>query len=62
MNHQLTRKDLVRRTGAKPYVVQYLTETGKLPLTHESRGKGDYHIYHADAIRILIEWLERSAR
>ena len=58
--NQLTRKDLIKETGAKHYVISYLTITGKLPLLHDAKGKGDVNIYHPNALNILRDWMSRG--
>jgi len=53
----LTRKELSKLTGAKPYQIYYLTTVGKLPLVHTASGRGDSHIYDQKAIVILNNWI-----
>ncbi len=57
--HRLTRKRLMHATGAMPFLISYLTETGRLPLLRPASGHGYPNIYHPDAIQILKEYLER---
>jgi len=56
---QLTRKDLIRETGAKPFIIQYLTEINQLPRVHVANGRGDVNLYAPEAIQILKDWISR---
>jgi len=58
---QLTKKQLMEMTGAKPYTVAYLTQTGRLRLLHAAKGKGDVNLYHPDSIQQLKTYLNRNS-
>ena len=58
----LTQKELRAETGAKHYLISYLTVTKRLPLLHTAKGKGDNNIYHPDAIKIIKEWLKLNMK
>ncbi len=55
--HSLTRKQLMQATGAMPYTVAYLTETGRLPLIRPARGHGHPNLYHPDAVQAVRDYL-----
>ena len=55
----LTRKQLMKATGAMPYLISYLTETGRLPLIRPALGHGSPNLYHPDAIQVIRTYLER---
>ena len=49
----ITRKVLMRETGAPPYIVSYYRDCGRLPIVRPSRGPGYPILYHPDAIEVL---------
>ena len=49
----MTRKDLVAATGAMPYQITYLSDTGRLPIVRAARRRGDPVLYHPDAVEII---------
>ena len=57
-NQHLTRKQLIKETGARPYTISYLTETGRLPLVRPARGHGYPNLYHPDAVQVILEHLK----
>jgi hypothetical protein len=56
----LTRKNLMAETGAKPFIIQYLTETKRLPLIRAADGAGSVNLYAPEAIQILKDWISRG--
>jgi len=62
MNNQnyLTRKDLVRETGAPTYTIDYLTNNNRLHLIKKADGRGSLNIYHRDSIEIIKKHLEKN--
>ena len=54
-----TRKELIHKTGAKYYVINYLRNIGKLPLIARSNRKGVPILYHPDSIKIVREHIDR---
>ena len=59
--HYMTRLDLVRKTGAKPYVIDYLKNIGRLPIIKESIGKGHPTLYDPKAMDIIMNHLEKQS-
>ena len=55
-----TRKVLMKETSAPYWTIVHLTLSGRLPLMHEAKGKGDENIYHFQAIQILKDYLNRN--
>ena len=53
-----TRKELINKTGAKFYVIDYLRNIGKLPLIVRSHRKGIPTLYHPDSIKIVQEHID----
>ena len=58
----LTQKELRAQTGARHYLISYLTVTKRLPLLYTAKGKGDNHIFHPSAIEIVNDWLKRNIK
>lgn len=56
----LTQKELRAETGARHYLISYLTVTERLPLLHRAKGKGDNHIFHPGSIEVVNNWLKRN--
>ena len=46
----LTRKQLANASGAQPYIITYLFDTGRLPVIRQSSGPGDPTLYHPDSV------------
>ena len=59
--HYMTRLDLVRKTGAKPYVIDYLKNIGRLPIIKESIGQGHPTLYDPKAMEVIIQHLKKQA-
>ena len=59
MEKALTRKDLVKQTGAKYYVIDYLRNIGKLPVIAYSLRKGISTLYHPDSLKVVQDHLDR---
>lgn len=57
----LTRKKLMKMTGATPEQINYLRWRGRLPVLNEP-DKGVPAKYAPEAIEIIREWLERKSR
>lgn len=55
----LTRKELVKLTGAKPYTISYLKDCGRLPILRYSKGVGYPTIYDPTAVDIVINHLKK---
>lgn len=56
---QLTKKQLVERTGAQPYTIDYLYRCSRLPIIKESSGSGYPIIFHPDCIEIVKAHLRK---
>ena len=56
----LTRKQLVKLTGAKPYTIAYLKDCGKLPLFRDSHGIGYPTLYDPSAVEIVKEHINKN--
>ena len=56
----LTRKQLVKLTGAKPYTIAYLKDCGSLSIIKESSGSGYPIIYHSDCVDIVKRHLQKN--
>ena len=56
----LTRQTLVRLTGAPPYIISYLKDTGRLPVYKESAGIGYPTKYDPKAIDIIKKHLGKQ--
>jgi len=57
---KITRKVLMKETSAPYWTIAHLTLSGRLPLKHVAKGKGDENIYHFQAIQILKDYLNRD--
>ena len=55
----LTRKDLIHKTGAKFYVIDYLRNIGKLPVVAQSQKRGVSTLYHPDSIKVIRDHIDR---
>ena len=55
----LTRKELIYKTGAKYYQIDYLRNIGKLPIVARSLKRGIPTLYHPDSIKIVQEHIDR---
>jgi hypothetical protein len=58
----LTRKIIIRRTGAPTWLVDYLKANNRLPLAKDSTGSGNPVIFKPEALDIVIAHLERNSR
>lgn len=56
----LTRKQLVKLTHAKPYIIAYLKDCGKLPIIRDSKGIGYPTLYDPSAVEIVKEYLNKN--
>ncbi|GEM_PF-952662 len=56
----LTRRQLMDRTGAPSYVIDYLRVNGRLPLIRKPKGSGDYALYAQKCVRIVLDHLDRG--
>lgn len=56
----LTRKQLVKLTGAKPYTIAYLKDCGKLPIIRDSKGIGYPTLYDPQAVDIIKEHMSKG--
>ena len=56
----LTKKDLIRLTGALPHDVSYLTSYQRLPILKESDGPGHPVLFPAEAVQVLKRYLQRK--
>ncbi len=57
----IKRKEIMQATGAKPWHVDHLRLTGKLPILIYSEGPGNPVIYDKSAIDIVRKYLERRS-
>lgn len=55
----LTRRQLVKATGCKPYFVDYCRSCGYLPILRDSAGPGAPVIYHPNAIKVINKRMAR---
>ena len=55
----LSEKDLVRATGAPPWVIRYLRDAGRLPVAVPSQGRGYPTVYAKEAKAAVLEHLQR---
>ena len=58
----LTLQTLARSTGAPPYIISYLKDTGRLPIYKESVGKGYPILYDPKAIDIVRDHMKNQSR
>lgn len=58
----LNRTELQKATGVPAYLITYLRDCGRLPIVHESEGRGFPTLYHPDAIKVIKEHLAKSKR
>lgn len=58
----ITKKQLRKITGARPYIISYLSECGRLPIVKESGGKGIPTMYHPDSIKVIKDHLAKTNR
>jgi len=57
---RLTRSDLRKRTGAPGYIIDYLQDCGRLPITRESQGPGYPRLYSPGAVEIIKAHIRRN--
>ncbi|MCH8273123.1 MAG: hypothetical protein IIB41_07695 [Candidatus Marinimicrobia bacterium] len=57
----LTKRELQKITGAPAYVITYLRECNKLPITKESIGRGYSTVYDFNAIEVIKEHLKKQS-
>lgn len=60
ISNGLTRGELVDKTEAPPYKIDYLRSLRRLPLIRPSSGPGIPNLYHPDSIKIVKEHLKKS--
>lgn len=56
----LTRKQLVKLTGAKPYTIAYLKDCGKLPIVRDSKGIGYPTLYDPSSVEIVKNHIKKQ--
>lgn len=56
----ITRKQLVKLTGARPYTIDYLKDCGRLPILRYSKGVGYPTLYDTSAVDIVIKHLKKG--
>lgn len=57
---KLTRSELARLTGAKPYQIAYLHSLGRLPTVRNSRGAGIPILWDFKAINVIKVYLTKN--
>ena len=55
----LTKRQVRRLTGSPGYVVDYLHDSGRLPVVKESQGPGYPRLYDPSAVEIVKKHLEK---
>ena len=56
----LTRKTIIKRTGAPTWLVDYLKANNRLPIEKDSTGSGNPVIFKPEAIEIIINHLSKG--
>jgi len=57
MTDIITRKELVKATGAPFYIISYLRDLGRLPIVKESSGRGNPNLYDPAAVDVVRDYL-----
>lgn len=60
MKTVLTRKTLIKETGATINQIAYLRDMGRLPIKHNTTGAGRPIVYEPEAIEVVLEHLNKS--
>lgn len=56
----ITRKQLKTETGVPGYIIDYLHDCIRLPVVHESEGRGYQILYHPDAIQVVKDHVNKQ--
>ena len=57
----LTKTDLRRKTGCPGYIIDYLYDCGRLPVTRSSKGRGYPRLYDTKANEIVKDHLKNQS-
>jgi len=58
----LTKKQLHQATGCPGYTINYLYDSGRLPIVQESSGKGYLRLYDPSSVDIVKKHLAKQSR
>ena len=60
MTTVLTRKTLIKETGATINQIAYLRDMGRLPIKHNTTGAGYPILYKQEAIEVVMNHLSKG--
>ena len=58
-NKNLTLKDLQKKTNAPAYVIHYLKNCNRLPISKQSEGRGYPTLYKPEAVEVIQEHISK---
>jgi len=58
-NKNLTLKDLQKKTNAPAYVIHYLKDCNRLPISKQSEGRGYPTLYKPEAVEVIQEHISK---
>ena len=61
MKTVLTRKTLIKETGATINQIAYLRDMGRLPIKHQTTGAGRPIIYKPEAIQVVLDHIRKAS-
>ena len=61
-NENITLKDLQKKTNAPAYVIHYLKDCNRLPISKQSEGRGYPTLYKPEAVEVIKEHLNKQRR
>jgi hypothetical protein len=61
-NKNLTLKDLQKKTNAPAYVIHYLKDCNRLPISKQSEGRGYPTLYKPEAVEVIQEHISKRNR
>ena len=62
ISNGLTRKELAKVTGCRPYTIDYLKSLGALPIIRGGEGSGSVALYSPEAIQLVLHHMKKRKR